>query len=250
MVIKSLLAAVMMFTRLPLWRIITVDKKYYNSLLLYWPFVGFITGTVTWGVLHLSSLVLPLLPACILAIASRLVLTGALHEDGLADFFDGFGGGHDKASILRIMKDSHIGSYGTIGLIIYFILYTSLLCSFHPLLQAGAIIGADVLSKLCTALMINTLPYARETEESKNQIQYRKLGLFECTLVTLICGGLLWGMSTPFPALLPVLPAVCCLRLYFSRKIGGYTGDCCGAAVLLSEQMFYIGTVIIYPYPL
>ena len=58
------------------------------------------------GVLWLASQVLPLLPSCILAVAARLLLTGALHEDGLADFFDGFGGGHDQESRLRIMKDS------------------------------------------------------------------------------------------------------------------------------------------------
>ena len=126
---KSLFAAIILFTRLPLWRIVRVDKKQYAEILLYWPIVGFLTGATTWGTLYLASWVMPLLPACVIAVIARLLLTGALHEDGLADFFDGFGGGHDKAGILRIMKDSHIGSYGTIGLILYFILYVSLLSS-------------------------------------------------------------------------------------------------------------------------
>lgn len=247
---KSLLAAIMMFTRLPLWRIMQVDKKYYSNLLLYWPLVGFITGAVTWGILSVASLVLPLLPSCILAVSSRLILTGALHEDGLADFFDGFGGGTDKESILRIMKDSHIGSYGTIGLIIYFILYISLLFSFGTQVPAGIIIGADVLSKLCIAIMINTLPYARRTDESKNKVLYRKIRWFEFALVSLISITILGFIGTPFPALLPVLLLVFCLRWYFYRKIGGYTGDCCGAGVLLAEQVFYMGTIVIYSYTL
>lgn len=74
-----------------------VDKKQYAEILLYWPIVGFLTGATTWGTLYLASWVMPLLPACVIAVIARLLLTGALHEDGLADFFDGFGGGHDKA---------------------------------------------------------------------------------------------------------------------------------------------------------
>lgn len=245
---KSILAALMMFTRLPLWRFMQVDKKYYSNILLYWPLVGFLTGVTTWGTLYLASLVMPLLPACVLAITARLLLTGALHEDGLADFFDGFGGGHDKESILRIMKDSHIGSYGTIGLIAYFLLYTSLLSSFYSLSVAGVIIGADVLSKLCTAVMINTLPYARTEESSKTKVLYRKISLLEFCPVAVVCLVVLWLLSAPLLALIPVVLAVIVLRWYFHHKIGGYTGDCCGAAVLLAEQSFYIGATILYTF--
>ncbi|MDE6452560.1 MAG: adenosylcobinamide-GDP ribazoletransferase [Odoribacter sp.] len=245
---KSLLAAVMMFTRIPLWRFVQVDKKYYTGILLYWPIAGFLTGLTTWGTLYLASLVMPLLPACVIAVIARLLLTGALHEDGLADFFDGFGGGHDKESILRIMKDSHIGSYGTIGLILYFILYVSLLGSFYSPSLPGVIIGADVLSKLCTAVMVNTLPYARTEEESKVKVLYRKIRFCEFAIVALVCLTLLWLMSTPFLALIPTLLVLIGLRWYFKRKIGGYTGDCCGASVLLAEQFFYIGATVVYTY--
>ena len=80
---RTLLAALMMFTRLPLWRVVQVDKRYYHDILHCWSMVGFLTGAVTWGVLWLSAQVLPLLPACVLAVAARLLLTGALHEDGI-----------------------------------------------------------------------------------------------------------------------------------------------------------------------
>ena len=106
---RSLLAAIMMFTRLPLWRIVNVDKRYFTDVIKYWPLVGFLTGTATGGVLWVAAQVVPLEVACILAIIARVLLTGALHEDGLADFFDGFGGGTSKDKILAIMKDSHIG---------------------------------------------------------------------------------------------------------------------------------------------
>lgn len=253
---KSLLAAIMMFTRIPLWRIVQVDKTYYTGILLYWPIVGFLTGTVTWGVFYLASWITAALPACMLAVIARLLVTGALHEDGLADFCDGFGGGHNKADILRIMKDSHIGSYGVIGLIAYFILYVTLLASVSapqmPLSQIaasghwGIFIGADVCSKFCTALMVNSLPYARTEEESKTKVLYRKIRLYEFVLVGCVCFAVLWLLKTPFPALLPVIVTVLIFRQYLRRKIGGYTGDCCGATVLVAEQAFYIGVSLLF----
>lgn len=250
MIAKSFLAALMMFTRLPLWRVVQVEKKHYGSILLYWPLVGFLTGATTWGALLLASWVMPLPPACAVAIIARLLLTGALHEDGLADFLDGFGGGRDKASILKIMKDSHIGSYGTIGLIAYFLLYLSLLCSPCVLTHPGIIIGADVASKLCTTFMINTLPYARTEEESKTKVVYRKLRFGESAAMSAICIAVLWLLSAPFLAFIPVVLAVAAMRQYLKHKIGGYTGDCCGATVLLAEQFFYMGTAAIYSFSL
>ena len=129
----KVLAAFIFFTRLPFWRIKEVPAKYFKRIVPYWPLAGWLTGGITVGVLWIAAQILPISIAWVLAILSRLLITGCLHEDGLADFFDGFGGGHDKAGILRIMKDSHIGSYGTIGLILYFILYVSLLSSFYSL---------------------------------------------------------------------------------------------------------------------
>ena len=77
----------------------------------------------------------PLPVAVLLALCTRLFLTGALHEDGLADFFDGFGGGRDREGILRIMKDSHIGSYGVLGLILSALILVIgiLACACHSL---------------------------------------------------------------------------------------------------------------------
>lgn len=243
---RTFLAAVMMFTRLPLWRVVQVDKKYYADILPYWPVVGFLTGATTWGVLYLAGQCMPLLPACVLAVAARLLLTGALHEDGLADFFDGFGGGSDREKILAIMKDSHIGSYGTIGLIVYFLLYVSFLAALPIGLQAATIIGADVLSKLTTAFMVNTLPYARTEETSKTKVLYNKLDPQKFLCIAILCLAALYLIGTPLWAWSLTLALAFALRFYFKYKIAGYTGDCCGACVLLSEQAFYAGSLILY----
>lgn len=94
------------------------------------------------------SLWFPIPVAVLLAFCARLFLTGALHEDGLADFFDGFGGGRDREGILRIMKDSHIGSYGVLGLILYYLLAFSLLVSLPVPLIPWVLWVADPFASL------------------------------------------------------------------------------------------------------
>ena len=104
-----------------------VPAKYFKRIVPYWPLAGWLTGGITVGVLWIAAQILPISIAWVLAILSRLLITGCLHEDGLADFFDGFGGGTTKERTLAIMKDSQIGSYGVIGLIVYFLLLFLLL---------------------------------------------------------------------------------------------------------------------------
>ena len=99
-----------------------MEKEYFKNVVAYWPYAGIITGGIGAGVMYGASFAFPATVAVILGVAARVLVTGALHEDGLADFFDGFGGGTDRDAVLRIMKDSHIGSYGVLGLILYFAL--------------------------------------------------------------------------------------------------------------------------------
>ena len=90
---KNILAAFMFFTRLPFWRIATVEKEYFKNVVSFWPYAGIITGGIGAGVMFAASFAFPVVVAVILGVAARVLVTGALHEDGLADFFDGFGGG-------------------------------------------------------------------------------------------------------------------------------------------------------------
>ena len=225
-----------------------MDKRYFTDVIKYWPIVGFLTGATTGGVLWLAAQFVPLEVACVLAIIARILLTGALHEDGLADFFDGFGGGTSKEKILAIMKDSHIGCYGTIGLVLYFMLYYSLLSSFDPAMVFPIVIAADCFSKLCTAVMINTLPYARKEEESKIKLVYSKVRTLIFVLVgviTLVPFFFLKDASFCF-AMIPAVVTAVGLRFFLKLKIGGYTGDCCGASVLIIEQVFYLSVLVIW----
>ena len=141
------------------------------------------------GVLWLTAQVLPLPVAWLLAILSRLLITGCLHEDGLADFFDGFGGGTTREHILAIMKDSHIGTYGVVGLILYFLLFWQLPSELPLSVLCALALCCDCWSKFCASQIINYLPYARPEAESKVKVVYSSMSLGE--LIIAFVSGLL-----------------------------------------------------------
>lgn len=243
----NLLAALIFFTRLPFWRLRKVPAQCFKHVVPYWPFAGWLTGGIMAGILWLTAQVLPFPVAVLLALISRLLATGALHEDGLADFFDGFGGGTSRERILAIMKDSHIGSYGVIGLILYFLLSWTLLASLPLPLACIILLTGDAWSKFTSSQLINCLPYARKEEESKAKVVYDRMSAGEF-LFGFVCGALPLVLFLPMrfwmAAVCPLI-ALILLVVLMKRKLQGYTGDCCGATFLLSELSFYLGAVIL-----
>ena len=235
---KKVAAAVMLFTRLPLWRVVSTSQTDYSDAVVFWPLVGWLTAGVTAAALLGFSYILPGVTAVILALCIRLLLTGALHEDGLADFFDAFGGGGSKERILTIMKDSHIGTYGVIALIAYNLLWVSALTMLPPFHASLVVLGADPFCKFCAGQLTNTLPYARP-EGSKNKVTYARMSVWK-VLMQAVFGLLpllplyffapreLWAVVAPVAVFVG-------LRAWMKHKIGGYTGDCCGATYLLCE---------------
>lgn len=245
---NTLLAALMFFTRLPFWRLKKVPSECFKSVVNDWAYTGWLTGGIMALTLWATSSVLPFQVAVLLAIAARLLLTGALHEDGLADFLDGFGGGKDRTSILAIMKDSHTGSYGMIGLTLYFLLFFTLISQLPLHLACIAIIAGDSWSKFVASNLVNVLPYARKEEESKAKTIYKRMTVQDF-LFALIGGGVWVVCLLPgkyrLACILPVA-AFAGLTWLMRRKIQGYTGDCCGAVFLLCEISFYIGINLLY----
>lgn len=236
--VRDAAAAVSLFTRLPAWKVVRVDKENYDHAVTFWPLAGWFTAGITALAMWLMSFVLPWIVAVILAVTVRVLLTCALHEDGLADFCDGFGGSYDKDRILAIMKDSHIGTYGTIGLIIYFLLLTMSLFSLSPKAATLAILATDPFSKLCAGQLTNFLPYARP-EGAKNRLTYSRMSSGRIAVMVIVgiipSIPLLWQNSLcAFSFLFPIVMLVL-LAAYMKRKIKGYTGDCCGATFLLCE---------------
>lgn len=240
-----LCAAVIFFTRLPLWRVVTPPHEAYRRVVDLWPLAGWVTGGVTAAVLYAASLVFPAPAAVAVALAARAILTGGLHEDGLADWWDAMGGGHDRDRILAIMKDSHIGTYGVMSLVFYYLLAVTMLSGFAAPAACAVVFAADAWSKCCASQIINRLPYARTEQTAKNRTVYDRmpagarilnliLGIFPCLLLP-------WGL---LPALLAPV-AVTWLAIRTMRgAIGGYTGDCCGATALMCELGFYAAALI------
>ncbi len=245
---SRVLAALIFFTRLPFWRLAEVPADRFKNIVSLWALVGWLTAGLSVLVLYAASLVLPPSVAVLCAMITRLLLTGCLHEDGLADFFDGFGGGTSRERVLAIMKDSRIGSYGVIGLIFYFGMFYLLLSGLPIELAGCAILAGDPLSKGVSSMIINRLPYARKEEEAKNGTVYSRMSAREyassaiCALLPLV-----W-LPRPVYLLAGIFPVVTwyLLTSLMKRKIQGYTGDCCGATFLLCELSFYMGFVIIY----
>jgi adenosylcobinamide-GDP ribazoletransferase len=241
----------MFFTRLPLWRLHQPRKESYDSVVEWWPLVGWLTGGVMAAVLWWGGMVLPWTVTVLLAIVARLLLTGALHEDGLADFIDGFGGGGtDRQRILDIMKDSHIGTYGVLGLVVYIGLLFAALHSMSPQLAALTVLAADPYAKMLAGQVIQMMPYARTAQTAKAHTVYRRMSTTSALLLAV--QGLLpmviylWYFSDfvewEFVIFLPCLVMYFIYRLMWSR-LRGYTGDCCGALFLLTELMVYLAVV-------
>ena len=243
-------AALIFFTRLPFWRIYQPPQACYKTVVEHWPLVGWLTGGMMALVIYFGSWVMPYSVAVMAAIICRILTTGALHEDGLADFFDGFGGGgNDRDRILAIMKDSHIGTYGVLALILYLALLFVTLLNMAPEDAALAVFAGDAYSKLLAGQIVQFLPYARTEDTAKNRTVYRRIGVAA-------------GISMFVQGVLPLAPLlyigitratmrwelvvfVPCIVMYFLyylmlRRLKGYTGDCCGALFLLVELSFYI----------
>ena len=251
-----LLATLIFFTRLPFWRIMDVPAEDFKRVVPRWPIVGWLTSLVMVLVFWITSKVLPLTVAWILALLVRLILTGCLHEDGLADFFDGFGGGTTRERRLAIMKDSHMGTYGVIALIVYFALMLQLPAFLSRETLCLLVLCGDCWTKCCAAQLINLLPYARTEEEAKNKTVYERMKLGELLLcfffglapafvITLALGLLPLRLLLLLPIPLVVMLL---LALLMRSKIQGYTGDCCGATFLICELAFYFSVLIAFPF--
>lgn len=248
----NILAAFIFFTRLPFWKLRQPPKESYRRVVEYWPLTGWLTGAAMGGTIFGLSFLMPYHMAVIAGIVVRLLLTGALHEDGLADFIDGFGGGgSDRRRILDIMKDSRIGTYGVIGLVVYLALLFSALYAMQPMQAMITVMAADPFAKMVAGQIILMMPYARSEEEAKAGVVYRKFGVAAgiglavqglLPLALLFCYGVYAGHWQTL-VFVPCIVMYALYRLVWAR-LRGYTGDCCGAIFLLVELAFYITSII------
>lgn len=238
--LRLFFTALMFFTRIPCGRWAGSSQDDLNRASRYFPWVGALVGAFGAGVYWLSHQFFPQEVAVLLSMVATLLLTGAFHEDGLADAADGLGGGWEKEQVLTIMQDSRLGSYGALAILMAMLVKFEALVHLSPTLLPFALIAGHALSRFCAVLVIATQEYVRASGKAKPlATRLSKGGLLIAAL-----GGLL-PLAGLAPQLLWALVPVGLVWLWFSlklkRRLGGYTGDCLGAMQQLCELAFYLG---------
>lgn len=239
---RYFLTAVMFFTRIPV-HFAHFNQQELNQATRFFPLVGILVGSVGAVVFYLCHNILPLSIAVLISMAATIMLTGAFHEDGLADSIDGLGGGWSREQALTIMVDSRIGSYGAIGLVLVLLTKHQSLVEISAHFIPMALIAGHALSRLCAVFVMYNQDYVKADGKAKPLAT--KIKPYELLIASFF--GLmplyLIGLNNLF-ALFPVAIT----WIWFSKKIksrlGGYTGDCLGAMQQLTEVAFYIGLLI------
>jgi len=244
---STLPLALTFLTKLPWpWRG-PADEAALARSMFWFPWVGALLGVIFWGAWAGLHRVLPTPAAAAVLLTLTVWVTGGLHLDGLADTADGLGGGHTPETALRIMKDSRVGAFGVISLILGLVLKFSLFLSLAAqTCGAEALLLFPVISRWSMVLLAYLSPYAR-AEGGLGQAM--TLGVSPRVLMgaSLSAGGLsLLILGAPGLVLCVIAAALVWLgRLYFQRRLGGITGDILGATNEVVEIMVLAGAVIL-----
>jgi adenosylcobinamide-GDP ribazoletransferase len=259
--VRHFLLAVQFFTRIPIVGRLAAWVGFSPDMLrasaAHFAGVGWIVGTAAAAVYALvasasPSVFAPLVAACLSTVATA-VLTGGFHEDGLADVADGLGGSFDKTRALEIMKDSRVGAFGAMALVLALATKLSLLAALGGTslpLACLLLLSAHVVSRACPMALVWLLPHVGDTATSKSK-----------PLADQVTPGVLWSNFVWCLLLLPLLIIagaatvfiVGCLAALlmlawmwrlFSKRLQGFTGDCLGATQQVCETAFYIGALL------
>ena len=239
--LEYLFGAIRFFTRLPVPRWVGHSSEALERSMRYFPAVGLIVGFIGALVFAVTSFFWPKTLAVLASMAATLYTTGAFHEDGWGDTVDGFGGGWGKERILEIMKDSRIGSYGAVALIMVLLTKFCALVEIDLTLVPLALICGHAVSRLCATTLLHTLEYVRDEGKAKPlATRISKGALTFAAITALVPMVLLPPLQAVFGMVFAIL-ATWWLARMFKRQIGGYTGDCLGAVQQLAEVAFYAG---------
>jgi adenosylcobinamide-GDP ribazoletransferase len=265
--LRHFLIAVQFFTRVPVTGRLAAWVGFSPAMLrasaAHFPGVGWLVGGLTalvfYGALH----ALPVQPAApwvaaMLSTVFGVLLTGAFHEDGLADLADGLGGSLDRERALDIMKDSRIGAYGAIALVLALLGKTALLALLaqgNASLAVLALFAAHVTSRLMPLVVIRTLPHVGDTATSKSKPLADRLdnagllaGLLWWLMAMALVAGWLPGVHWWWAVLGSALGLGGMWRL-LNRRLQGFTGDGLGATQQVCEVLFYLGLALALPAP-
>jgi len=238
--LRYFFAALGYFTRVPIARATVFDPRDLAGAAQYFPLIGAFVGIAGALVYLIALRVFPPAVAVLLSMAATLLLTGALHEDGLADCCDGLGGGATREDALRIMRDPRLGAFGAIGLMMALVLKWQTLAALPPATAAWTMVGAHAASRALAVSYLATHDYAREDGKAKRVAQ----PMSPRSLAVACAFGLPWLFVPDWRAGACALAVALGLRWvlgrYFVRRLGGYTGDCLGFAQQIFEVALYL----------
>jgi adenosylcobinamide-GDP ribazoletransferase len=244
--------ALQFFTRLPVPRWVGFEPDWLQHAARYFPLVGLLVGVIAAAVYGVAGWFWPQPVAVLLSTAAGIYLTGAFHEDGFADFCDGFGGGQTPPRVLEIMTDSRIGAYGAIGIALLLALKCVTLAQLPASSVMAALLLAHPLSRLAATSLIWRLDYVKAQGKAKPLAQQMSAPEFAIAAATALLPALLLALGwLSANALLAAIAAAAVVTLWLARKfvvrIGGYTGDCLGSVQQVAEVAIYLGLLACTP---
>ncbi len=243
---RLFLTAVQYFTRVPVPAWVGHSAAQLDGSARYFPTVGLLIGLYAALVYAVGASVWNPFVAALLATAATVLATGAFHEDGLADTIDGLGGARERERALEIMKDSRVGSFGVVALLLTIGLKVAALATAPLVAALLALPAAHATSRWLATSLIWRLRYVRLDDSSRAKPVTRSLGARGFAFAAL---GVLPALAvcvalSPLATLTGLVAALgvrAWLARWFERRLGGYTGDALGATQQLTEVAFYLG---------
>ena len=241
--------ALQFFTRLPVPRWVGYEPEWLHQSARHFPLVGAWVGAVGSVVLWAALWLFPMPVAVLLSMVATVLLTGAFHEDGLADTCDALGGAVSRERALEIMKDSRIGTYGAVGLWLVLGLKAVTLSALPVPWVFAVLVLAHTASRAAAVSLIRWLPYAGDLAHAKAKPLAQRIsggGFVVAWGWVLVVGVLLlvWNLAW-WPAVIGsiVLAWLCALAsaAWLKRRLGGMTGDTLGATQQVSELLVLLG---------
>lgn len=243
--LRHFLLAIQFLTRLPVPARLGTTEAELGRAAAFFPLVGVVVGGGAAIVFVLTKRVAPLSAAVLLALGFAAVITNAFHEDGLADTFDGLGGGWTQDRALEIMRDSRIGTYGSLALIFLILGKYIFLSALEPRQIWRWLVVAHTTSRWTVLPLCVWLPYARSEGQGKlvaRQISSLALLLASATFLLIL---LLFPWRIALVTLAVTAIVVLLSGLYFKRRLGGITGDCLGAVNQITEVALYFTALLL-----
>ncbi|MCK0154575.1 adenosylcobinamide-GDP ribazoletransferase [Alcanivorax sp. S6407] len=225
-------------TRIPMLVKVDYSQRLMNQCSVYFPLVGLLLGALYAGLYSLLAMLWSPQVCVLLVVAFHLWITGAFHEDGMADSADGLGGGYTVARRLEIMKDSRIGTYGAAALVMVLLLKVVLQTEVSPV-WLGLLL-APAISRLTPLCLMRWLPYVSDPDTSKSKPVAEGFSGQRLAVAAVGVAFIALAFQVTLAALISIALVVVVWGGMLRKNLGGYTGDALGASVVLSELVFLL----------